>query len=76
VRGFDAAIVDGGRERGEFNAEWVAVSGHLSEERILRMVGIEPPKDREGVLKSRETPGRPPQGGLGLGKLISIEVTK
>jgi hypothetical protein len=76
IKGFDAAIVDGGRERGKFNAEWMAVSGHLFEERILRMVGIEPSKDKEGMLKSRETRRRTPQGGLGLGKLISIEVTE
>ena len=40
-------VIDGGRARRNFNAEWVEVSRPLSEERIRRILGL-PPEERGG----------------------------
>ncbi len=39
ARGFDATVVDGGREQGGFNADWIPVNKHLSEQHIAHLVG-------------------------------------
>lgn len=81
VWGFDAVVVDGGRERGDFNAEWVAVSRPFPAERISRLIGVE--LQRAGGEESgqnRSSPGReageePSRPRRGLGGLISVEWT-
>lgn len=80
VRGFDAAIVDGGRRRGHFNAEWIAVSRPLSEDHVRRLAGLGSVEEAgegigEGSDRSRRKPGRKKKG-RGLAGLISIEVTE
>ncbi len=81
AHGFDAAIVDGGRTRGAFNAEWVAVSRPLSEDRVLRLVGTEPQEAETTKADDVRPQGakpkpRPRKRGFRLGDLISIEVTE
>ena len=88
VRSFDAVIVDGGRERGSFNAKWVSVSKPLSEDQVRRLVGLEP----EGSVgegssevaagsppgssrRRRQKPKKPQGDHRGLGRFISIELT-
>lgn len=64
--GFDAVVVDGGRERLLFNAEWVPVSKPLSQERLRRLARLpqdEGDKQKEGTGKRK------------LLGLIQIEVT-
>ncbi len=83
IQGFDAVIVDGGRTRGTFNANWIAVSRPVPKDKVLRLVGIEPREDEnveqsdEGVLPRRSAPRERQKPRLrGLGKLISIEMTE
>lgn len=76
--GFDAVVIDGGRARGRFNAEWRAVSRPLGEDEVLRLAGVE--REREEKEIEIEKKGKlPSEGGLlsklKLGKLFSIEVT-
>jgi len=59
VQDFDAVIVDGGRVRGDFNAEWVPLSKPPDENRVRQLVGLEPVRETE----------------WGLHKFISIKVT-
>ena len=49
---FEAVIVDGGRHKGTFNAEWIEVSRPIAEEALRQRVGL-----------SADTPRR-----FGLGK--------
>jgi hypothetical protein len=80
---FDAVVVDGGRARGNFNAEWHAVSRPLSGEKIAQLVGVRPPASEKEQVTEKGDPRRAEQarerkpkraGGLNLGNLISIEV--
>ena len=51
--GFEAVIVDGGRHKGTFNADWIEVTRPIPEETLRQRVGL-----------SADTPRR-----FGLGKL-------
>jgi len=83
IRGFDAVVVDGGRERGDLNADWRALSKPLSEDQVRDMVGLEPldeVEEEETASHSRQSgqgsSKKPkPKKRRGLGGLISIEVT-
>ncbi len=44
--GFDLVIVDGGRTRGKFNAEWIEVSDPLPDGEILWLTGLGPVEDK------------------------------
>jgi hypothetical protein len=82
ARGFSAVIVDGGRARGRFNAEWIAVSKPLSEERLRRLAGLPPLPREKGKAREGETapattartarPAAPRQRTRGL---LSVEIT-
>ncbi len=81
IRGFDAVVVDGGRERGDLNADWRALSKPLSEDQVRDLVGLEPldEVEEETVSHSGQGSSRKPKPDKpkrkGLGGLISIEVT-
>jgi hypothetical protein len=42
ARTFDAVVIDGGRTRGTFNADWIQVAGPLGGDDIRRLAGLEP----------------------------------
>jgi hypothetical protein len=44
---FDAVIVDGGRAKGAFNADWVELSRLPSERVIANLAGLESVEDRD-----------------------------
>jgi hypothetical protein len=69
-------IIDGGRARRNFNAEWVEVSRPLSEERIRRILGL-PPEERGGDGDSgpRPTPTARRRTGPRLG-FVRVEWTE
>ena len=71
--------MDGGRKRGNFNAEWELVSKPLSEDQVRRLVGLEPREEEEqkdeGAKVRRSKGKKPPRKKRALGKLISFEVT-
>jgi hypothetical protein len=76
--GFDAVVIDGGRERGRFNAEWHSVSRPMDGDEILRLAGVE--REGEEIEKEKEKKDKPSSKGgllsnLRLGRLFSIEVT-
>lgn len=76
ARQFDAVIVDGGRRRGDFNAEWVEVDNPLSESRVRDLAGLAPVDDdsqSSGGRSSRRPRRR--KRGFNLGSLISFELT-
>lgn len=60
VSSFEAVIIDGGRQKGSFNAQWIKMKKPLSDPAIAQWAGA-------------ETAGTP--RALSLGSLISIEVT-
>ncbi len=82
IRDCDAVVVDGGRRRGDLNAEWVAVERPLSENHIRRLVGLASRTEEkdEGDVTSPKVARRKlpklPGGRWDLRKLISIEVTE
>jgi len=88
VQGYDAVVVDGGRVRRDFNAEWIAVSKPLAENKVRGMVGLSPLDDEgKGEKKAKPSkPSRPRDTGkkdrekgsrsLDLGRFISIEVSE
>jgi len=69
-------VIDGGRARRNFNAEWVEVSRPLSEERIRRILGL-PPEERGGDGDSgpRPTPTARRRTGPRLG-FVRVEWTE
>ena len=75
ILGFDAVVVDGGRERGELNADWHALDKPLSDDQVRALVGLAP------IEVGDEGSGRVAKKKLGKpkvrdwGGLISIEVT-
>ena len=71
VQTFDSVVVDGGRKRGVFNADWHEVSRSLSEDYVRRLAGL-PPREEEG---GGDRPGGQRPRRSRLGKLISLEVT-
>jgi len=76
ARQFDAVIIDGGRRRGDFNAEWVEVNSPLSEDRVRDLVGLAPVDDDSQSPRGRSS--RSPKRrkrGFNLGSLISFELT-
>ncbi len=83
IRGYDAVVVDGGRQRRDFNARWVAVTKPLSENKVRGLVGLAPLDDDDEDEKGKEKEKgkgkkRGKKGGkrsLDLGSLISIEVS-
>jgi hypothetical protein len=82
AQGFDAIIIDGGRERGNFNADWVELRRPLSDDQVRRLVGLETRRSASSRDRGRATQSgqrskrRFRFGGLDLSKLIPvIEVT-
>lgn len=82
ARGFDAIVVDGGREQSDFNAEWVELQKPLSEDQVRRLAGLEPrgaapSRGRDKAAQSGHRSGRGLHlGRFDLSKLIPvIEVT-
>lgn len=81
AKGFDAIIIDGGRERGNFNAEWVELRKPLSDDQVRRLVGLEtrgaaPSRKGEATQSGQRSKHRFRLGGFDWGKLIPvIEVT-
>jgi len=84
VRRYDAVVVDGGRKRCDFNAEWIAVSRPLQENRVRGLVGLSPLDDEGKGKEKKPQPRKSPRpqsakrGGrsLDLGRFISIEVSE
>ncbi|MCP3957253.1 MAG: hypothetical protein GY719_05320, partial [bacterium] len=82
IKSFDGVVVDGGRRRGDLNAEWIVVERPLSENHVRRLVGLAPrveEKDEGDVTSpkvSRRKLPKLPGGRWDLRKLISIEVTE
>lgn len=68
VLGFDAVIVDGGRERRDFNAEWIDVRKPLDQEKVWRLVGLEATGEEESAQ-----PGHTSRR-FELGQLFSIDI--
>jgi len=60
ISSFEAVIIDGGRRKGSFNAEWIEVKKPLSDQALAQWAGTE----------TARTPR-----ALNLGSLLSIEVT-
>jgi hypothetical protein len=60
ARGFEAVIVDGGRQAGSFNAQWIEIRKPLSDQAIARWAGMNESSTSRSV---------------GIGRLVSIEVT-
>jgi hypothetical protein len=60
IGGFEAVIIDGGRRKGSFNAEWIEVKKPLNDQALAQWAGA------EAVATPR---------ALSLGSLLSIEVT-
>jgi hypothetical protein len=60
VTGFNAVVLDGGRHVGQFNAQWVEIRKPLTDQAIGRLLDVEKPE---------------PARSLGIGRLVSIEVT-
>ena len=75
ARQFDAVIIDGGRRRGDFNAEWIEVDGPLSENRVRDLVGLAPVDDGGRAPGKRSSKPKRRRRGLNLGGLISFELT-
>jgi hypothetical protein len=74
VRGFDAVVIDGGREQGAFNADWVEVTRPLDEGQIRGLTGV---AFVEGIgSQGRRLPLDVGLGALNLGGVISVEVTE
>ncbi|MCP4542649.1 MAG: hypothetical protein GY832_36465 [Chloroflexi bacterium] len=77
---FDAIVVDGGRTRGAFNAEWCAISKPLSEEKIAQLVDVKPPESEKESKEDRDRKqAKKPKAktpGFSLRNLISVEVTE
>jgi hypothetical protein len=74
VRGFDAVVIDGGREQGAFNADWVELTRPLDEGQIRRLTGVA--FVEEIGSQGRRLPLDVGLGALNLGGVISVEVTE
>jgi len=64
---YEAMVIDGGRRRGTFNAQWIEVSRPLEDHTLRRLSGL-PPADQTGTTQ--------PARRLGLSKFLSFEVTE
>ena len=77
--GFDAVVVDGGRNEQRFDARWVSMSRPLSQERVRKLVGLQskPEPETSGVDHDDGDPDGQdkPRRWKGLGSIIEIEVT-
>lgn len=75
IRGFDAVVVDGGRERGGLNADWHSLDKPLSGDQVRAMVGLAPLAAEGGQSGRGDKKKRRKPRVRDLGGLISIEVT-
>ncbi len=66
VEPYEALVIDGGRRRGTFNAQWIEVSRPLDDNALRRLIGL-PPEDQTGEAR--------PARRLVLPRILSIEVT-
>ncbi len=71
-----SVVVDGGRHRRSFNAEWVEVSKPLSDDRIRRLLGLPPPPEglppESGPASQGKNQGKKAQRKVGF---IRLEIT-
>jgi hypothetical protein len=64
---YEAIIIDGGRQRGTFNAQWIEVQRPFDEAMLRRFTGL-PPAEQSGAAR--------PTRRLSLPKLLAIEITE
>jgi hypothetical protein len=74
VRDFDAVVIDGGREQGAFNADWVEVTRPLDEGEVRRLANLASVEERG--FCGRRLPLDVGLDALNLGRVISVEVTE
>ncbi len=71
-----SVVVDGGRHRRSFSAEWVEVSKPLSDDRIRRLLGLPPPPEglppESGPASQGKNQGKKAQRKVGF---IRLEIT-
>ncbi|MDR7574458.1 MAG: hypothetical protein QN194_16205 [Armatimonadota bacterium] len=68
-------VVDGGRARRDFNAEWVEVSRPLPEERIRRILGLPPGREHGAGSREQAAGSREREQARKIG-FIRLEITE
>lgn len=66
VEPYEALVIDGGRQHGTFNAQWIEVNRPLDDNALRRLIGL-PPEEQTGEAR--------PARRLVLPRILSIEVT-
>jgi len=74
LNNFDAVVIDGGREQGAFNADWVEVTRPLDEGEVRRLANLASVEERG--FCGRRLPLDVGLDALNLGRVISVEVTE
>lgn len=65
VAGYDALVIDGGRQAGSFNARWVELQKPVKDDELRSLAG----------LPAGETGSNGPRG-FNLGRLLSVRITE